>query len=148
MPQHLLAPPVARFVQQRGQGGLGAPTTACLPRLTIWVGETGSESLHDPDGLSPKLPSLWDDSGAGPDANWSAASAVSHPLKYSWAPWAVLPPCVWEASGGHGRKESLVLSPVLVPTVATLLQNGYDKAEGAGEVGACPEEGVGAGTGL
>lgn len=55
---------------------------------------------------------------------------------------------MWEASGGHGRKESLVLSPGLVPTVATSLQNGYDEAAGAGEVGACPEEGVGAGAGL
>lgn len=55
---------------------------------------------------------------------------------------------MWEASGGHGRKESLVLTPVLVPTVATSFQNGYDEAEGAGEVRACPEEGVGASAGL
>lgn len=51
------------------------------------------------------------------------------------------------ARAGHRRRESLVLSPALVPAAATTLQDGCDEAEGLGRVGCVQKQVMGKGQG-
>lgn len=55
--------------------------------------------------------------------------------------------CCCSASVGPGgsREEGAPVSPALVPSAATSLQNGCEEAEGAGAGGVCPEAGDGEG---
>lgn len=62
-----------------------------------------------------------------PGAPWGCAATVPQ-----WGQWG-------------SREEGTPVSPALVPSAATSLQNGCEEAEGAGAGGVCPEAGDGEG---
>lgn len=75
------------------------------------------------DGSVPAAQSRLDQ----PGAPWGCAAAVPQ-----WGQWG-------------SREEGTPVSPALVPSAATSLQNGCEEAEGAGAGGVCPEAGDGEG---